>query len=401
MNKLATAALAVLVASGLGGILAAPAIADDAPDPGITETVVETPAYHLVAWLVPGGPADPFGPDQTVFAEVLEDTADLSALDNSEFACGSYYQIDLYLNDSTTDALIAGNVLHGPNDPTEHLAFGAVDGNPWKYITTDVCETPPVDVCDNIDGVQTEVPDGYTLDGDYCCPPVDVCDNIEGNQSEVPDGLAVNDDSYCYLPVTECESESTLPTATDVDPMGWGDLLNGTWEPGGIQLTATAVEEAYAYLDFDTTIPLSEMGSLVTEFTDQTGSFGVIIHNTTWNIHFDGGTYWTTTPGLFPGSGSYYSVTDLRDAMADPQIDEIAVWVNPGGSLFLTAQHYNCTIQPFSAVVTPTPTPTPSAPALASTGVDADQTGTLFLGGAILVLLGLAATIVTVRLRRQ
>lgn len=60
---------------------------------------------------------------------------------------------------------------------------------------------PPVDVCTNIDGVQTEVPEGFHAGEDengrpICIedeppPPVDVCPNLEGNQAEVPPGFGI------------------------------------------------------------------------------------------------------------------------------------------------------------------------------------------------------------------
>jgi hypothetical protein len=72
------------------------------------------------------------------------------------------------------------------------------------------CVTPPTDVCTNLDGLQTVVPDGYTADGTTCTLIVvtDVCPNIDGAQATIPDGLVVNDAGNCV--------ESTQPT--DVCP---------------------------------------------------------------------------------------------------------------------------------------------------------------------------------------
>lgn len=58
---------------------------------------------------------------------------------------------------------------------------------------------PPVDVCPNLEGDQSEVPPGYIFDDETntCVlipePPVDVCDNIPGDQSEVPEGYEVEE----------------------------------------------------------------------------------------------------------------------------------------------------------------------------------------------------------------
>ena len=50
---------------------------------------------------------------------------------------------------------------------------------------------PPADVCPNLDGPQPTVPAGYTLVDGQCVvvpPPVDKCLNIAGNQATVPEG---------------------------------------------------------------------------------------------------------------------------------------------------------------------------------------------------------------------
>lgn len=54
----------------------------------------------------------------------------------------------------------------------------------------DECQPEPVDVCPNIDGVQTTLPDGKVLVEGQCVDPtpepVDVCPNDEGIQTETP-----------------------------------------------------------------------------------------------------------------------------------------------------------------------------------------------------------------------
>jgi hypothetical protein len=55
--------------------------------------------------------------------------------------------------------------------------------------------TPPIDVCPNLDGIQTTVPAGYTLVGGVCVPtntpPIDVCPNLDGIQTTVPAGYTL------------------------------------------------------------------------------------------------------------------------------------------------------------------------------------------------------------------
>lgn len=114
----------------------------------------KAPKYNLVAWFIPGGPSNLWNPNQTFADNVLTDTASLSLLDTStKFVCGSSYQIDLYNNSKTTNDLIAGGKLYGPNIPKEDLAYGALgkDVNPYKVITTPNCPKPPTPkVCPTI-----------------------------------------------------------------------------------------------------------------------------------------------------------------------------------------------------------------------------------------------------------
>ncbi len=59
-------------------------------------------------------------------------------------------------------------------------------------ICTAIVPPPPTDVCTNLDGVQSTVPAGYTESGGICTaivpPPTDVCTNLDGVQAEVPEG---------------------------------------------------------------------------------------------------------------------------------------------------------------------------------------------------------------------
>lgn len=94
----------------------------------------------------------------------------------------------------------------------------------------------PVDVCKNIEGVQVDVPEGYTKDGDNCYPvqppkdycdtlegvqaedvdcPVDVCENLEGVQTETPEGYVNNDGECTIPPVDVCPNDEGVQTSTD------------------------------------------------------------------------------------------------------------------------------------------------------------------------------------------
>lgn len=64
---------------------------------------------------------------------------------------------------------------------------------------------PPVDLCDNIDGMQETLPDNYYRDDTGNCYPQpaqanDVCPNLDGTQTSVPDGFVMIEDGRCVSP---------------------------------------------------------------------------------------------------------------------------------------------------------------------------------------------------------
>jgi hypothetical protein len=89
------------------------------------------------------------------------------------------------------------------------------------------CEVPPTDVCDNLEGAQETVPEGYeSLTEGQCTvipAPTDVCNNIEGDQETAPEGYVANEDGSCTLAPTEptdmCENiegtQETVPEGFD------------------------------------------------------------------------------------------------------------------------------------------------------------------------------------------
>ncbi len=91
--------------------------------------------------------------------------------------------------------------------------------------------TPPADLCPNIEGIQTEIPAGMELNEDGNCvpvtPPADLCPNIEGIQTEIPAGMELNEDGNC-VPVTPpadlCPniegSQTAIPEGMKVDKDG-------------------------------------------------------------------------------------------------------------------------------------------------------------------------------------
>ncbi len=79
------------------------------------------------------------------------------------------------------------------------------------------CITPPSDdVCPNLEGSQSEIPDGMVKDEQGNCvthPSDDVCPNLEGDQHSIPDGMVKDEHGNCVTP----------PPSDDVCPNLEGD----------------------------------------------------------------------------------------------------------------------------------------------------------------------------------
>lgn len=103
-----------------------------------SEATVHHP-YVTVAWTMSSyvDATTPTWP-QHYAAKAETDTPSLGALD--ETLTGCLYQVDVYKNDATTAALLAGGVLNGPNSPQESLIPGGW-GVSYKIVHTD-CPTP-------------------------------------------------------------------------------------------------------------------------------------------------------------------------------------------------------------------------------------------------------------------
>lgn len=80
------------------------------------------------------------------------------------------------------------------------------------------------DVCTNIDGLQSEVPDGYEAGDIGQCAPmvVDICGNIEGVQVELPANTARDAEGVCYEDVCSNlpEFQAFIPEAYSRSELG-------------------------------------------------------------------------------------------------------------------------------------------------------------------------------------
>lgn len=81
-------------------------------------------------------------------------------------------------------------------------------------IEGDLCIAPPVDVCSNIEGLQESVPENYGLVGGDCL--ADVCLNLEGVQMVVPEGYRLESDT-CLRDLPVIELSELLPNPSGVD----------------------------------------------------------------------------------------------------------------------------------------------------------------------------------------
>ena len=102
-------------------------------------------------------------------------------------------------------------------------------------------EEPVVDVCENIEGNQATVPEGYSKDGDNCYlieEPKDYCDTLEGVQAEDEDCPPVEEPTCEEL--QNCPVVETPPTGTqdkDERPkFGYSQGPNGVKGDGKCQL---------------------------------------------------------------------------------------------------------------------------------------------------------------------
>ncbi|CAN5115337.1 hypothetical protein BH11ACT2_BH11ACT2_17760 [soil metagenome] len=107
-------------------------------------TIPAPPEKCITAlWKIPGGDAkQPFAGPQKLVDSTSADCGDLTAV-TPPTQCGAY-QVDSYLDDSTTAALLKGGYLTKSHVPAEHLWRGSTPS--YKYIQfSAVCAPPTVD----------------------------------------------------------------------------------------------------------------------------------------------------------------------------------------------------------------------------------------------------------------
>lgn len=210
-------AIRTLTATIVGALAAVTMTAG--PAAATVETTSPRATYVLAAWEI-ANPASIWETPQTLITSVLLDTPTLDALDG-QIPCGVYAQVDLYIANPDSAALILGGVLYGPNNPTEPLAHGAVAGDPWKFHQAAPCAEKPEPrpwststetvTCE---GVTVRTAEGY-FDLDF--------DPIANVWTERPEPTVVAEASSTRAATTEelaaaCPPNEQLPTLEEEKP---------------------------------------------------------------------------------------------------------------------------------------------------------------------------------------
>lgn len=118
----------------------------------------QTPTgYQTVVWQMPAKPTGSNSATwpQTFVSATPESTETLDV--PVPTTCGTYYQVDSYVDDATTRSLIAaaekGAKLTAPDNPPESLAPGG-ENVAWKHVINPDCDVPPA-----IQACTTPLPD--------------------------------------------------------------------------------------------------------------------------------------------------------------------------------------------------------------------------------------------------
>ena len=171
--------------------------------------------FTTVAWTI-DSPADIWSPAQHFPIRVDGPAVDFAGV-QALVSCGRYYQLDGYVAGDVTEALIAGGVLYGPNNPAEVLANGApgteaTNGTPYMYFQSPDCSET---ICADTHTQQTTTYNHQFVDG--ASTRVDVASSLV----QLTDGEAVAAGCYVIPPVVGTPVDVQLPTISSayVEPV--------------------------------------------------------------------------------------------------------------------------------------------------------------------------------------
>lgn len=176
------------------------------------------------------------------------------------------------------------------------------------------CSPPPIDQCINLEGMQATLPDGFELDSSGGCVDTDACHNLTGIQELVPVYYQADAARYCsaalplvivneVLPNPDGDDEGNEfielynPNNTDID-LGFYVLVVGASAPKAYHFPAGTSIPAYSYMSFSdddinfTLINSTGRVSLVDpdgqiissgEYIDPPAGFSWALFDTTWD----------------------------------------------------------------------------------------------------------------------
>lgn len=315
----------------------------------VTDTLPPAPTYLAVSWNIPGGNASaPFAVAQTISTHTVTTSIDLAALEASDpVACGTAKQYDIYYNDADDQATVAGGILNGPNDPTEHLVPG---GSGVAYGTLQGVVCPPVPQA--------------------CVPSSSVSTSASAN------GWATEDTAPKY---TNNTLEYYTPNPGDkvnyynrnvagtplwgVDGLGYS--LSGAGGPQSsyqleIYTTGTGGYDSLVWEPYQNGFPIAGDGSIKTYNDLENGQW--------WSTH--------SIPGDVGSNGSNQLLTTLTAIeLANPNAKIIGQAVsqgsnNAGSDYFLASSKFDCNTTTFPNVPAQ---PEPIVTSVPATAVDCES----------------------------
>ena len=163
------------------------------------------------------------------------------------------------------------------------------------------------------------------------------------------------------IDIPTCEVRDVLPLGTNLDTRGWVLKPNSgsAYVEGGLGLDGTVgAGSAWARLDLPAGTHLSDVAAgLGTDLVSSSGIWwgGMLLEggDLTAQLHYDtDGRFWTSQQGVLPDAslkGGYYESSDLAaDALVDPTVGSVRIYVNEGQSAVVGSQDIGCSTQPFA-----------------------------------------------------
>jgi len=419
--------------------------------------------YQTVVWQMPTKPS---GPDSSTwpqtFVSATPENVETLAVDVPTL-CDTYYQVDSYVDNATTQSLIAaaksGTKLTSPGHPAESLAPGGL-GTAWRFVINPDCASvtePTVSSTDNVCGngtsnatltlpavegivwnvggstkapgtypmspggpnvITAAAAPGYTLahpfEQDVTFGP------IKTNQSTNPQG-------DCYVAPTVAKCATPLPDilASNLDDAGWTYSTSSAghhdYTPTTLRVWTDATAGGSSVDGIRAVdIPLQDAGAPAIDLTKVSGAspdlrLGIDLGGdgvSDGTLVYQGGDQWGTTATGFgvPAGSGFAGLGTLQDYLAaNPKATIVSVGFELESTDAASAEIVSITVgcQRFTfdskpvavTAVTPSSSDSDSSSALADTG--SNLTPALAAGGMIIALGAIALAFGMIRRRRS